>query len=80
MKKFSIFLLMIANLAVFGQTGKIEGRIFDSKNNIPIAFANVAVQNSKTGAQSDIDGKFVISGLKPGFTVLEVSFVGFKPY
>jgi hypothetical protein len=78
MKNIFLFLFIIANIWVFGQNGKIEGRIFDTKNNTPIAFADILIQNTKTGTQSDAEGKFLISGLKSGYTVLEVSFIGFK--
>ncbi len=78
MKNFTFIILLFFTLSASAQNGKIEGQILDSKNNTPIAFANILVQNTNTGTQSDNDGKFVITNLKPGFTVLEISFVGYK--
>ncbi|MCX7697294.1 MAG: TonB-dependent receptor [Bacteroidales bacterium] len=75
------FLCMILyfQLLTHAQTGNIEGYVKSSKNNEPIPFATIQVLNTTTGSYSDFDGKFIIASIPPGFYVLRISAVGFKP-
>lgn len=67
---------------VLGQTysGTIEGRIFNSKNNEPVPFANVIIFQTNIGSASNFDGEFKFTGVKPGFVKIQVSAVGFQTY
>lgn len=60
------------------QNGTIKGRIFDLNTNESIPFANVLVVGSDIGAISDMEGNFLISGINPGYVVLQASFVGYE--
>jgi hypothetical protein len=62
------------------ENGIIEGRIFNAKNNEPIPFASVAVFGTSIGSISDLDGKFIFTGIKPGYVELRVSSIGFNTY
>lgn len=72
----SIFLLLVS--FIFAQNGQIKGKVTDASNNSPIPFANVLVEGTQIGAVSDLDGNFIITGLKPGYINLKVSFVGYQ--
>lgn len=78
MRLLQIFLLIIISNVAYGQTGIISGRVSDSKNNEPIPFANVVIQGTTTGAASDVDGNYKLTGLTAGLYNLEVSFIGYK--
>ncbi len=78
MRSTLTFLFFITTQLAIGQTGQINGRIFDAKNNEPIPFANVVIQGTTTGAASDIDGNYKLSGLTAGLYNLEVSYIGYK--
>ena len=69
---------MIIALGAFSQTGKIEGRIFDKSNNEPLPFVNVIIDGTNIGSTTDMDGRFLFTGLEPGFVNLKASFVGYK--
>ncbi len=58
--------------------GIIQGRVYNSLNNEPVMFANVIIQGTSTGATTDIDGNYTITGLTPGLYNLQVSYVGFR--
>src|SRR4051812_13357971 len=73
----TLLLLILISSAAFSQTGKVEGKVTDSKSN-PLAGVSVLVDGSKTGVSTDVDGRFVLS-LTPGKTyTLRLTSVGYK--
>lgn len=58
-------------------TAKISGTILDEKTGEKLVGVNVAVQGTKKGARSNVDGKFVVT-VDPGSYDLRVSAVGYK--
>lgn len=75
-----ILLLLLVVQGVLAQSGRIEGRVFNSKNNEPLPFTNIIIFGTNIGATSDLDGNFIFTGLNPGFTRLLASSVGFENY
>jgi protocatechuate 3,4-dioxygenase beta subunit len=85
MKRSLLFIVTItisALISVSAQQnyGVIKGRVYNSKSNEGVPFATIQIWGSTTGTVTDIDGKYLFTGLKPGFAELRVSSVGFKPY
>ena len=64
-------------LTSYAQTGKIEGKVLNSITNEPVPFANVLIWQTSNGTVCDVDGKFILAGLKPGYIKLSVSSIGF---
>ena len=64
-----ILLLVLAfltfSLASVAQTGKIEGKLTDSKTGLPLAGVSVLVKNTNKGVATDQDGRYVINA-NPG--------------
>ncbi|GAA3961198.1 TonB-dependent receptor domain-containing protein [Mucilaginibacter dorajii] len=65
-------------------TGKITGSLKDAKTREVISFATVALTDERTkanvkGAQTDINGNFVLDNLPAGTFTLRLSFVGYDP-
>jgi hypothetical protein len=79
---FIIFLLLITGVSLLAQqnNGVIKGRITNSRTNEAVPFATVQVWGTTIGVVSDVDGKFLITGVSPGYASLRVSSVGFKPF
>ncbi len=73
---FSSFLFILF-FSSFAQNGQIIGRVFDKTSNEPLPFANVVVQGTQIYVATDIDGRFLISGLQPGFVVLDATYIGY---
>lgn len=82
LKIITVLLLSLVQSFVFAQqnNGFVEGRVYNSKNNEPVPFANVIIYETNTGIATDIEGNFKIKGVKPGFVKLQVSAVGFETY
>lgn len=74
---FSVVFLMCSS-SLMAQNGQVEGRVIDQTSNEPLPFANVVVKGTTIGATTDFDGRFLITGLKPGFISLEATYVGYK--
>ena len=60
-------LLLLITLLSHAQQGRIEGRVYNEKNNEPLEFATIQVQGTLIGSTSDLDGKFILTGIDPGF-------------
>jgi hypothetical protein len=80
---YTILLLFISLFPeIFGQinSGVIKGKVYNSKTNEGVPFATIQIWGTTTGAVSDFDGNFLFTGVKPGYSELRVSSVGYKPY
>lgn len=75
--------ILILSLAQFihAQTGTIRGRVYNHKNNEPLPFVNIIIDGKPgQGATSDIDGRYRISNVAPGYARLVATSVGFKKF
>ncbi len=70
--------VLIFSVSIYAQSGKIEGRITDVSNNEPLPFVNVIIDGTNIGSSTDFDGKFIFTGIEPGFVNLRASFVGYS--
>jgi hypothetical protein len=77
---FSIAFIFISTVAAFSQ-GAIKGKLIDKNTKEGIPFANVVAQANGAmvaGANTDINGEFMIKPLNPGTYDLKVSYVGYQ--
>lgn len=73
-KKLFLLLLFLP-FSILAQES-IEGTVLDSKSNQPIPRANVLIQGSTNGTQTDFDGKFKLSKISKGDKIV-FSFMGY---
>lgn len=74
----STILVILQSVSGFTQTGSISGRVFNTKNNEPLPFTNIIISGTNIGSVSDFEGKFLFSGLQPGYVKLLATSIGFE--
>lgn len=72
------FIILLLGNDLHAQSGIISGRVYNSINNEPIMFANVALEGTTLGATTDLDGNYRIENLQPGLYNVQISYVGFN--
>jgi hypothetical protein len=70
----AVIVLLITQIS-FAQVQSVSGVVTD-ESGVPIPGVNVLVKNSKTGTQTDLDGKYKITATQN--QVLVFSFLGMK--
>lgn len=79
MKKTNLIaLFLLITLLSYSQKGKIQGRVYNEKNNEPLEFATIRIEGTLVGSTTDPGGNFLFTGIDPGFVRLIVSYVGFE--
>ncbi len=73
----TMLLLAAGPMDVMAQTGKITGRVIDATNGEPLPGVNVILDGLTRGATTNLDGEYVMIGVRPGVYTLIASFVGF---
>ena len=79
--------LLFARLGAYvyaQESGKITGRVRDTRTHDLISFATVTLTDQKTkvnvkSTQTDINGNFILDNLSSGIFSLRLSFVGYDP-
>jgi hypothetical protein len=76
--QYILIILLFSSYSIQAQTGSIEGKVINAKNNEPLAFVNIIIDGTTTGSVSDLDGHYSFKGLKPGYYKLVASSIGFE--
>jgi len=58
--------------------GKIAGKVLDASTNLPLAAANITLQDTRLGASCDLDGEYYIINIPPGIYTMMISSVGYS--
>ena len=69
-KVITAWLMLAFASAVSAQNASVRGKVIDLMNNEPLPFVSVVVSGTNIGAVTDFDGRFLITGLNPGFVRL----------
>ena len=73
----TLFALLLGANLLFAQQVSIRGTVVDEFG-YPLAGAEVILVDTPLGAQTDIDGIYLISGVTPGSYNLSVRFLGYE--
>lgn len=83
MRRVCGLLLALLVLTVGGayaaSTGKIVGRVVDTKSGEPLINANIVVDQTTMGATTDLDGNFFILNVPPGTYELKCTMLNYHP-
>jgi outer membrane receptor protein involved in Fe transport len=60
-------------------TGKIGGKVIDQKTSETLIGATVSIQGTTKGVSTDVEGKYLLSGLQPGKYTLLIRYIGYQP-
>lgn len=77
MRLIITLLLLCATLSPAWSQYVLEGKVLDATNNQPLPFVNILINDQKSGAITDIDGRFRISQSEP-IRKLRLSYVGYE--
>ena len=69
---------MLTGILLFGQEGSIRGHVYDASTGEPIMFANVILEGTTYGANTDENGLFTFAGIPVGNYKLKASFLGYE--
>jgi hypothetical protein len=75
-----ILLCLIIPFASFAQGGSISGTVTNSDSKKPVPRASVFLSNSQAGTATNEQGKYYLSGLRPGQYTLVISCLGFEDF
>ncbi len=70
--------LYFISSACLSAPGSIQGRVIDQSTHEPIPGAVVAVAGTEVGANTDLDGRYRISSLEPGYYNIRISMLSYK--
>ncbi len=74
----AIFCFVIFSITAYSQTGGLYGEIIDVSSGKPLVGANIYLQNTKTGAATIKDGKYIINKIEPGTYDVVSNYLGYK--
>jgi len=69
---------LIAIIPAGKTPGHIGGFVTDENSGKPLVGANVIVRGTKLGAETDTNGRYLITKLSPGIYTLEASMIGYQ--
>ena len=77
---FSFTLALLISLSSYTQTGTVKGFVYDKESGEPIIFTNVILKGTSIGIQTDVNGYYSITKIKPGEYVLSVSNLMYEKF
>lgn len=73
-----IFVLGLQNIAAAQSKGTVTGVVKDKNSQELLTGATVILEGTSFGAQSDLEGKFKITGITPGSYNIKIQYVGYQ--
>lgn len=76
MKKLTTLLLLLASVISVCAQGTVTGTMIDAKTGEPLMFANVVIEGTTNGSDTDFDGKFTLKAEAGTYNIV-ASYVGY---
>ncbi|MEN8928057.1 MAG: TonB-dependent receptor, partial [Flavobacteriales bacterium] len=77
---FSFTIALLFSLSTYAQTGTVKGFVYDKESGEPIIFTNVVLKGTSIGIQTDVNGYYSITQIKPGEYTLSVSNLSYEKF
>ena len=80
-RKFPLLGLLLISLISFtlaSPTGKISGKVIDGDTGEPLPGVNVILMGTSIGAATELDGRYVILNVPPGYHTVRFLFIGYQ--
>ena len=74
-----ILAILSTTLIQAGTTGKLTGKVIDSKTKEPLPFVNIILMGTNLGAATDINGNYTILNIPPGTYRVRAQYIGYQP-
>jgi hypothetical protein len=75
-----IILCFLLPIITYAQSGVISGIVTNSESKRPVPRASIFLGNSSVGSATSEDGKYTLSGIRPGQYTLVVTVLGYETY
>jgi outer membrane cobalamin receptor len=74
----TLLLAVLTAGSAAAQTGKISGRVLDAATGETLPGVNVVIDGTMQGTATNLDGEYVIIGVRPGTYDVLASFIGYS--
>lgn len=74
---FLVTLSLLSTSLLYAQKGVVRGNVYDKQDGEPIAFANVVINGTSLGDNTDFDGFFSIANVPAGPVELVITYLGY---
>ena len=75
----AVYILLISLSFAFANSGKVSGKVIDSKTGGTLAGVNVFLEGNSYGATNEF-GEYVIINIPPGNYSIKASYIGYASY
>ena len=76
----AVYILLISLSFAFANSGKVSGKVIDSKTGDTLAGVNVFLEGTSYGAATNEFGEYVIINIPPGNYSIKASYIGYASY
>lgn len=74
----TVLFAVVINVNISAQQGSIRGHVYDQNNGEPVAFANLILDGTDYGTNTDVEGFFTLTGVDVGEYNLKASYIGYE--
>lgn len=72
-----LIVFSLCTATTYGQTGRIAGKVTDKKTGETLIGLTVKINGTTKGVSTDVEGRYLLSGLTAGKYILDFSYIGY---